>query len=227
MLACHDVRCAAHRNDALQTIVVWQPDLVLADWFDSDGPKLIEELHAVFAGPSFRHTTPPPVVLVTEASSVEALQRYLERALHLGATDVLPMPAVASSVRQTVGELLNGTRRVHAALELIISVESDDVRIVDVMDEPIARVAQMAGGMRVLDEIIERHACRRNPGTQRRLADALTAWGTLDETGRLADACAITLTVDTERAAKDPVDAVLLDLAHTIISVDRARHATP
>src|SRR3989338_2587083 len=86
MLAGNDVIGNADLSCAIRPAVILKPDIILADWFDSDGPKLIDELRRVPRYPV------PPVFLMEDIASAGKPAAFRKAARARNAAGFIPRP---------------------------------------------------------------------------------------------------------------------------------------
>lgn len=75
-------------------------DLVIAEWFDVDGPRVIEEMN------KFYDFTPPPVVLTADIRSSDKVEAATIRAIDKGAAWLIPFPMSRAAFRQEVESVI-------------------------------------------------------------------------------------------------------------------------
>lgn len=75
-------------------------DLVIAEWFDADGPRVIEEMGR------FHDFAPPPVVLTADIRSSEKVEAATIRAIDKGAAWLIPFPMSRAAFRTEVESII-------------------------------------------------------------------------------------------------------------------------
>ncbi|MFA6197820.1 MAG: response regulator [Patescibacteria group bacterium] len=105
-LAPHQVVSAGNILQAVQEAVLSHPDLIISDWDDSDGVKLVQELWRV---PNF---TPPPVCFTDTTHGPRYTKKLRLAALRRGAYGFIPRPLSHAGLACLVNALL-GKIRLH------------------------------------------------------------------------------------------------------------------
>ena len=106
---------------ALRAVHDWKPDLILADWYRSDGAQFIHELHRV---PRF---LPPPVVLIEGIIDPNAVSTARDLAQRRGALDFLPRPLPEEDGLDVPADRLDQLGRAAQLVAQIPHVHVDDV----------------------------------------------------------------------------------------------------
>ncbi len=159
----HSVRVCTGLTGALQTTCVWKPDLVLADWYQSDGPKFIDELDRI---PGIRR---PPVVLVDAFPLEKAVEGVRELAQKRGATEFIPrqLPEALFSAMVTLVLETPDALTVHGSLVLTAEESSP----------PLSVIADLVGGWEALNGILKETGIRKDSSQLEHLRAQLYVWG--------------------------------------------------
>lgn len=95
-LAGHVVSFVDRPVEAVYLARAFPQDLILTDWFEADGPRVLEELERL------RDFVPPPVIFVTDVRSEELTEQATVRAISKGATWLIPLPMSREAFRKEV-----------------------------------------------------------------------------------------------------------------------------
>jgi len=204
LLGCTEINYTIHK------IIETRPDVVLADWHDSDGNKLLEEMSKL-------RENMPPVILISplkhQARKDEALRIALER----GAHGFLSRPFTRQQFYQ---ELVAASERHQSKKLRSASVEkletNEDDFILKVMAGiPMLSLGDHVGGIGKLAGILARHNVLEHPDNRRKVYKILTEWGKLSPGKQIVEATEFC--VSSAEVRKDPVSAAICDLAQEIL----------
>lgn len=134
----HQIISAGNILQAVREAVLSHPDLIISDWDDSDGVKLIRELGRV---PNF---TPPPVCFTDTTYGPRYTEKLRLAALRSGAYGFIPRPLSHAGLACQVNAFLGKIRqhgypcRPVGPTERRELVEGDPVRMtVRILSEPV------------------------------------------------------------------------------------------
>lgn len=173
----HDLVMTSDATSAVRKIVelVPLPDLVLADWFMSDGVKLIRELQQLHERtPAF---VPPPVILTDDLQDPLKFDAMTRSACGHGAADFLPRQLSREIFAGRITGFLSADESAHYE-------EEDDER----GDSPFTVIAELAGGWPVFDNILEQVGIRESKEEMDRLRKFIADWASLPPSARYREA---------------------------------------
>ncbi len=199
---------------AKRLILERQPAIVLADWFDSNTNRLLNELEQI------RDRPIPPFYFMADVPNQAKVRECRRRALSQGAFGFIPRPIGQAQFLLYVNGALARARGYQVAEVTTIVLPAtfgtkDDPLLIALNGSPYSNIAHLAGGWEVLDSILERHGIRASEEDMSELREAIVGWGSLREEDRLLRA--IDLHDGLLFDCRTPVDQVIYDIAHEIL----------
>lgn len=208
----HNVLFALGIREAIRAVAAIPPDLIFAEWFDSDGATFIYELNRL--GPDLGR---PPVVLTLGGPDDGQSATLETTAINCGAATLLFLPAGRTALTQTIERVLVRPIHERTVIDLTKQAAADPSTHLDILtNDPIISIATLVGGIDVLDLIIETSGARNDRLNQQRLADAINAWGSLPRTEQLERANQIIRELD---QPKSPAETGLKQLARQAVDL--------
>ena len=150
-------------------------DLVIAEWFDADGPLVIEEMNR------FHDFAPPPVVLTADIRSPEKTEAATIRAIDKGAAWLIPFPMSRAAFRQEVESVIE---------EFSAPFEGLIVEITDIVPPPrdLRMLIEQTVGQEYIERVFSAIVADEGLDAARRCYDHLSAWAASDTPTLLAAA---------------------------------------
>ncbi|MFH0952155.1 MAG: hypothetical protein V1838_03100 [Patescibacteria group bacterium] len=206
----HEVIGCTDIFTALRFIAENDPQLVLAEWYEGDGPKLIKELHKL----RINH---PPVILIGELKDMTRFDEVKSRAHTHGACGFITRPFSTERFRQILKANLfradEGTIKSNILKDFY--GKEDDPILAIVRATPMYSLAEHIGGLGKLADILARNNALEREEIRQQLCYILNQWGSLSSAEQIVEACEYCNKKD--EASSDPVMAVLCDLSCEIL----------
>lgn len=213
-LVGHQAIGVSEFSTAKRFILERQPAIVIADWFDSNSNRLLNELEQV------RDVPIPPFYFMADVPSQAKISDCRRRALRQGAFGFIPRPIGLSDFLLRVNGALARARgyQVSSIPTVVLPANfgtNEDPLLQALMSSPFSNIAELAGGWSVLDGILERHGIRASETDMNELREAIVGWGSLRAEDQLLRAIELhdRLLVNCQTV----VDQVLYDLAYEIL----------
>jgi len=179
--AGHEVMYAENVTSAIGHLLDFEPEIVFVGGADLS-TRLARELDRLVGW----DVTRPQIIITDDSNGSDQRQAADDLADQLNTFGVLGVPCDQRAIRSIINQALAATPTPAETVRLTVKVLTDPGPIIDLIEaDPIVQLGDLAGGIEVLDAIIEHSGTRRVSGGKRRLADALTSWGSLRPADRL------------------------------------------
>lgn len=199
---------------AKRFILERRPTIVLADWFDSNSNRLLNELEQI------RDWPVPPFYFMADVPNQAKVPDCQRRARSEGAFGFIPRPIGMSDFLLRVNGALYRARGYQLSAVPTVRLPenfgtSEDPLVQALTGSPYTNIAELAGGWDVLNGILERHGIRDSQSDMDELREAIVGWGSLRADDQLLRAIELhdRLLVNCRTA----VDQVIYDIAHEIL----------
>ncbi len=214
-LSGYDVWASTDLMDSVRRIQQLRPAVVLSDWHDSDGSKLLVELKRI---PGF---TPPLLYFMDRVPNPDRIKYFRRLAIRRGAAGFIELPTTQAQFLLAVERALFRSRMFQTRDELREyrggRVQSATDPMVQALEQnPYSEIADLCGGWDVLNRILEKHQIRRSRSDMMRLRRVIISWGSLRKPDQFLQAVSHRDRL-LGRTNNNPVKEVIFDLAQAII----------